>query len=174
MSIRQRTPERGGDVLEQLAERGAAASLSSAGGGSGSHGRVAVGDGREHAGRRVADAEQAALALGEHLEADRGLVERRREALELAQRLPLRLADGLAGRLDRRARRVTARAPPFFRFTRRGCGWARSARGLGFGGSVGAPLPAPPLPAAASVGGEPSRRGRTSAAASASSARAGA
>ena len=47
----------------------------------------------------------------------RRLVEPGMEPLQLAQRRPLRLADGLAGRLDRR-RSSVIRAPFFFRFTR--------------------------------------------------------
>ena len=68
----------------------------------------------DHPGRRIADAEQPALALRDDLEADRRLVEPRRQPLELAQRLPLRLADGLARRLDLGspvARRVTCGRP---------------------------------------------------------------
>ena len=51
-------------------------------------------------GRRVAHTEQPALALGDDLEPNGALVEPRMELLELAERSPLRLADGLAGRLD--------------------------------------------------------------------------
>src|ERR671924_1680399 len=57
-------------------------------------------DGGDDARRRIADSEQAALALGDDLEPNRALVETRAQALELAQRRPLRLADGLAGGLD--------------------------------------------------------------------------
>ena len=65
----------------------------------------------DDAGRRVADAEQAALALGEHLEPHRRLVEPGLEVLELPQRRPLRLADGLARRLDpKRLARSSLRA----------------------------------------------------------------
>ena len=78
-----------------------------------------LGDRRQHSGRCIADAEQPALALGEHLELDGRLVEPGRELLELPKRLPLRLADGLAGRLDLE---LAAHRPPrgFFRFTRLG------------------------------------------------------
>jgi hypothetical protein len=55
---------------------------------------------RDHTGRSKTNAEQPALALGNHLELDRRLVQARLELLELAQRRPLRLADGLAGGLD--------------------------------------------------------------------------
>src|SRR4029079_15835287 len=53
----------------------------------------------DHPGRRIADAEQAALALGHDLVPDVRLVDAGRDALEVAQRLPLPLADGLPGRL---------------------------------------------------------------------------
>src|SRR5439155_24657784 len=55
---------------------------------------------RNHAGRSKTDTEQAALALGDHLELDRRLVEPGLELLELAQRRPLRLADGLPRGFD--------------------------------------------------------------------------
>ena len=92
----------------------AANSLSSVRGGRGSR------CGGDDAGRREADAQKAALALGDHLEPHRGLVDARPQLLELAQRGPLGLADGLAGRLDlqRLAHRL---AFPFLRLTRRGC-----------------------------------------------------
>ena len=88
----------------------------------GSRAAARAGDGsrRNHPRRRVADAEQAALALAHDLEGDARLVEPRRQPLELAQRLPLRLADGLAGRLDRDVG-AHRREPPFLRLTRRGC-----------------------------------------------------
>src|SRR6201999_3455690 len=84
----------------------------------------------------VADAEQASLALLHDLEADVLLFEAGRSSLEVAQRLPLRLADGLPGR-PHAAPAAPPRAPPFFFWTRRVWG------GVGFGGagfSV-APLP---------------------------------
>ena len=62
----------------------------------------------------VPDAEQAPLSLAQHLEAHRVAVDPGREPLELAERRPLRLADGLAGRLDGRPRRsspLAAAAP---------------------------------------------------------------
>ena len=79
-------------------------------------------DGRDHPCRRVADAEQAALALGEDLEADRVAVEPRRQPLELAEGRPLRLADGLARRLDACSSPLTAACPrpALLRLTRRG------------------------------------------------------
>ena len=84
-------------------------------------------DPREHARRRSAHAEQAALALGQHVEGDRVAVEARVEPLELAHRLPLRLADRLARGFDLEDGVLCAhRLPPrfFFRFTRRGWdGW---------------------------------------------------
>ena len=66
-------------------------------------GRVAIvvrSDRRDHAGRGKTDTEQAALALGDHLELDRRFVEPGLELLELAQRRPLRLADGLPRGFD--------------------------------------------------------------------------
>ena len=75
---------------------------------------------RDHTRRRVADAEQAALPLGEHLEAHGRLVETRRELLELTQRMPFRLADGLPGRLDRQGSVTSRPSAPFLRLTRRG------------------------------------------------------
>src|SRR4051812_18684897 len=56
---------------------------------------------RDDTGRLVADAENAALALGHDLELHRRLVEPGMPPLELTQRCPLRLADRLAGRLGR-------------------------------------------------------------------------
>ena len=50
--------------------------------------------------RSETDAEQPALAFGDDLELHAVAIEARNELLELAQRGPLRLADGLAGRLD--------------------------------------------------------------------------
>ncbi len=95
--------------------------------------------------RRVADAEQAALALGHDLEAHRRLVERRIPLLELPQCRPLRLAHGLARRLDRQL--VAHRRPPaFFRRTLRGGCCERAGAGFGgVGGSFCAPFP-PPSP----------------------------
>ena len=69
-----------------------------------------LGNRRDHTGRRVADAEQPALALCHHLELDGALVEPGIQPLELAQRRPLRLADGLARRLDAQPS-VTAARP---------------------------------------------------------------
>ena len=71
--------------------------------------------------RRVADAEQAPLALGQDLEAHGLAVDAGREPLELAERRPLRLADGLARRLDGDLVAHRRLPPPLrFRFTRRG------------------------------------------------------
>jgi hypothetical protein len=100
--------------------------------GSGSLGRVG---GRNHPRRRVADAQQPALALGDHLKPNRRLVDPRLELLELAQRCPLRLTNRFARRLDLEAHR---RAFLFFlRLTRRGCAGAAGA-GAGSGATAGA------------------------------------
>ncbi len=72
----------------------------------------------------------------EHLEGDRVLVERRRDQLELAQRVPLGLADRLAGRLDPNGL-AHRRAPPRFRLTRRGVGWLGGALGGSHRGRCG-------------------------------------
>ena len=123
--------ERVADSLEELAQRRRSLALV-ASARRARRGRSASSTRRDHARRRVADAEQAALALGDDLEANRRLVEARVQALELAQRRPLRLADGLARRLDRDARSVTRGARRFFfRLT---C--ARLRRG-GFGAGFG-------------------------------------
>ena len=55
---------------------------------------------REDLGGLVADAEQPALALGDDDEADARLVDSGKAPLELPERRPLRLADGLPGCLD--------------------------------------------------------------------------
>src|SRR5581483_5944317 len=97
----------------------------------------------DHARRGIADAEQAALALGDDLELHRGLVQPGMAQLELAQRRPLRLADRLAGRLDGHVGH-RLRAVPFFRRTLRGCPAGRD--GLAFGSPEAegfAPLPPP-------------------------------
>src|SRR6266542_2171263 len=88
--------------------------------------------------RRIADAEQAALALGDDFEANRGLVDPGPQPLELAQRCPLRLADRLPRRFDEQLL-GHRRARFFFLRTTRGCP-------VGFGGgSAGvAPSPSPP------------------------------
>src|SRR5262249_17605005 len=73
-------------------------------------------------------------------------VEPRRHTLELPKCFPLRLADGLAGRLDRDLGRIGLahlREPPRFRFTRRGFAGAFGLAGSGFG--------AAPFPAASSA-----------------------
>ena len=102
-------------------------------GGRGRRGRV---EGGHDTGGRHADAEQPALALGDHLERDRVASKPRKAALELAQRHPLGLADRLALRLDDRISRgksvVAHRRDRFFlRRTRRGgpcaCGFACAA-----------------------------------------------
>src|SRR6185436_20288739 len=54
----------------------------------------------DHPRRRIADAEQAPLSLGDDLELHRGLVEGGMELLELPERGPLRLADRLTCCLD--------------------------------------------------------------------------
>src|SRR5581483_7786905 len=88
----------------------------------------------------------AALTLRDDLELHRRLVERGIPLLELAQRRPLRLADGLARRLDRQVGvGAHLRLVRFFflRRTWRGalaCGFGRS----GAGGSTAAPLPLVP------------------------------
>ena len=88
---------------------------------------------------RVANAQQPALALREHLEVDGRLVEPRREPFELAQRMPLRFADGFPSRLDLE-RLAHRRARFFFRFTRRG--EPALAEGRGASGGDSAPSPA--------------------------------
>ena len=113
---------------------------------------------RDHARRRVADAEQAALALGDDLEANAALSSPGASALEVAQRLPLRLADRLPGRLhgDLAAHR---RAPPFFRLTRRGC--ARGGFGVcGRGRAVLLRRPRPSPACASSASGRRAARAR--------------
>jgi hypothetical protein len=77
---------------------------------------VAAVDAGHDPGRLVADAEEPALALRDDLEAHRRLVEAGTHPLELPQRSPLRLADGLARHLDRD---LAHRLEPFFRFTLR-------------------------------------------------------
>ena len=123
-------------VLEQLTQL-AAGPLSSRAG----RGRrdLALSGRRDHPRRRVADAEQPPLAFRENLESHRGLVERRDEELELAERPPLRLSDRLAGRLDR-AVGAHLRPCPRLRFTRRG--WVGAWRGFGARPGFGA-TPAP-------------------------------
>src|SRR5581483_9435134 len=70
--------------------------------------------------RLVAHAEQPALALGDDLETHRSLVKRGVTRLELAQRGPLRLADGLTGRLDGQIPcRLAHLRPELFFFLRR-------------------------------------------------------
>src|SRR3954451_12384369 len=96
-------------------------------------------------GRLVADAENAALALGHDLELHRRLVEPGMPPLELTQRCPLRLADRLAGRLGRQVRDlVHLRLVRFFlRRTWRGrC--EPDGAGVGCGGSRLAPSPLEP------------------------------
>src|SRR5262249_22285927 len=94
-----------------------------------------------------------ALALGHDLEAHGRLVDARIEPLQLAERLPLRLAHGLSGGLDPE---VVAhlRAPPFFlRRTWRCCCGPRGVRGRGFAGGLPSspPLSPPPVSAAGGV-----------------------
>ena len=71
----------------------------------------------DHPGGNVADAEQPALALRDDLEPHGAFVEARLLLLELAQRGPLRLADGLARGLDLE---LHQRRAFFFRLTFRG------------------------------------------------------
>src|SRR5919202_5051312 len=98
-------------------------------------------DGSDHARRRVADAENPPLALGDDLEPNGRLVEPRREPLELSQRGPLRLADRLAGGLDleRLLGLGAHRRAFFFFFTRLG-----AAAGVGFGSGCLRAAPSPP------------------------------
>src|SRR6266850_3225745 len=112
-------------------------------------GRLRDGDTRDHAGRRVADAEQAAFALRHDLEVHVRLVESGSSALEVAEGLPFGLPDCLprclyghsvGGDLVRQRR-----APPFFFLTRRVC--AGVGRGAGAAVSMSAPV------AASSFGG---------------------
>ncbi len=78
-------------------------------------------DRRDDACGRVADAEETALALADDLEANGLAVDAGGAVLELAERGPLRLADGLARRLDGDLVGHRRLPPPLrFRFTRRG------------------------------------------------------
>src|SRR5262249_45099375 len=102
-------------------------------------GRIDRGD---HPRRRVTDAEQAPLALGEDLEPNRRLVDPGLQPLELAQCGPLRLADGLARRLDLQGL-GHRRAPPRFFFLRRTrFGGASAAAAAGAGTVARSPEPA--------------------------------
>src|SRR5207302_10067248 len=92
---------------------------------------------RDHASRSKTDTEQAALALGDHLELDRRLVEPGLELFELAQRRPLCLADRLPRRFDLEL--LVHRRARFLRLTFRGCEGA-AARAVA--GSFAAPSPA--------------------------------
>ena len=100
----------------------------------GRHG--SVGRGGDDPRRRVPDAEQAALALGDDLEPDRVPVDPRPLPLELAQRRPLRLADGLSRRFDEQI--LGHRRARFF-FLRTTRGWP-----AGFGGGFAAFAPSAP------------------------------
>src|SRR5207302_9377952 len=95
--------------------------------------------------RRVADAEEPTLAFGDHLEPHRRLLEPGIALLELTQRRPLGLADGLARRLDRQL--GGHRRPAFFfrRTLRGGCGRDAAGAGLGASGPRRAPFPPPSL-----------------------------
>ena len=100
-SNRGRNAERDADELEVLAQlRGRRARLLSRGASLLRLRRALARELRDHARGREADAEQAALALRDHLEADLALVEPGEAPLELAERRPLGLADRLAGPLD--------------------------------------------------------------------------
>src|SRR4029079_4513995 len=73
------------------------------------------------------------------LEANGRLVESRRALLEIAERIPLRLADRLAGRLDLKLGVLGhLRVRFFFRFTRRGAADCAAAAVPGFGDGSGA------------------------------------
>src|SRR5205085_8943853 len=87
----------------------------------------------EHARRRVADAEQAALSFRDDLELHGRLVEARLALLELSKRGPLCLANRLPCRFDLQLAHRRAFCF-FFRFTRRGC-----AGGFGFGRAAPSP-----------------------------------
>ena len=91
-------------------------------------------DDRDHLRRGEAHAEQAALALGHDLEADRRLVDAGVLLLELPQRSPLGLAHRLTGRLDLN---LHQRRAFFFRFTRRG--WLLAGLAAGSGSASGSP-----------------------------------
>src|SRR5438034_3164739 len=119
----------GGDAFEQLAH--VCRELAVAVGGALCRVRV---DLRDDSRRRIADAQEPSLALRDDLELDGALVEPRMELLELAQRGPLGLADGLAGRLDLAQVLRHRLAFPFFRFTRRGA--AGGADALSSAGSA--------------------------------------
>src|SRR6185436_19721031 len=77
--------------------------------------------GRDHVSGCEPDAEQAALALGNDLELHALAIEPGNPLLELTERRPLRLADGLARGLDgdRRLGTHLRVLPPRFRLTRR-------------------------------------------------------
>ena len=114
---------------------------------------------RDDTRRLVADAEQAALALGDDFEPNRGLVERGMPLLELAQSGPFRLADGLARRLDGE---VAHRRRPelFLRRTWRG---AASVSRAGASDSGDSPLLLVPFVVLRGIPGRPAldrRRGR--------------
>ena len=103
--------------------------------------------------RLIADAKQAALAFCDDFEAHRRLVETGVTELEVAQCRPLRLADGLAGRLDRHV--AGQRRPAFFflRTFRGGC-CERAGAGFGPSGCDFAPFPPPsPSSESAALGG---------------------
>src|SRR5262249_21196916 len=88
---------------------------------------------RDDTRRRVADAQETTFSLAHDLEANRALVQIGTTSLELAQRRPLRFADGLARRLDDEL--VVQRLAPFFFFfrrTTRGCPVGFGAAGAGF------------------------------------------
>src|SRR4029453_10113819 len=99
--------------------------------------RVGV-DLRDDPRRRVAHTEEPAFALRDDLEPNGALVEPRVELLELSQRGPLRLTDGLAGRLDLAEILHHRLAFRFFRFTRRG--GAGGSADLSSAGSAGPSL----------------------------------
>src|SRR5919198_3968076 len=88
-------------------------------------------DRRDYASGRVADPEETSFTLGNDLEANGRLVNAGLELLELTQRRPLRLADGLARCFDLKSLCHRRAFFFFFRLTLRG--WLGATAGAGAG-----------------------------------------
>src|SRR3954452_1051809 len=140
-----RAPERRTDPVEELAKpsRGRVGVLRRPLGGRRDRSRA-----RDHARRRIADSEQAALAFGKNRELDGRLVERGKTPFELSERGPLGLADGLTGGLylglaefPLALAHLRVRGPFFFRRLTRCCG--EPALGAGLLGPAPSPFPPP-------------------------------